>query len=117
MLKLLFLVIAIVLAVVCSMIIYNTIPLVKHEYDFYDYHVWECEECQKINGTFHLCSGFCTPTDDEIIYAIQEGNHTRLGIDVGCSIQLWEDCRERVPHGSLTGNYELVTLKEHFGGK
>lgn len=76
------------------------------EIDFYAYHVWECEECHKRNGTFHLCSGFCTESESPMIYE-KEG---WVGIDVGCAIPPNMDCKNNIPHGSLTGQMEL-----HFG--
>jgi len=79
------------------------LPVVPHEIDCYDYHVWECEECHKDNLTFAVCSGFCYEDD---------------GTDNNCMVTPRENCSKEIEHGSLTGQYEYRTgwslLKEKF---
>jgi len=55
-------------------------------YDFYDYHVWECEEAHKAGADWALCSGFW----------YEPSNQTPIVND--CLIQLSENCKQEVPH-------------------
>ena len=81
---------AIIFAIFLYLLLYNYI--LCPEVDFYDFHVWECEQCHAENLTFALCSGFC--------YSPQQSDLE----DGGCpAIHPLEDCAKTVPHGSLTG--------------
>ena len=62
-----------------------------HEIDFYDFHVWECEQCHEQNKSFAVCSGIC---------------YEDQSIDNGCMVTLNEICSESIEHGSITGQYE-----------
>jgi len=44
------------------------LPLPKYvEVDFYDFHVWECEQAHAKNMSYSLCSGFWyEPSEDHI---------------------------------------------------
>jgi len=51
-----------------SLFILFVLPLPKYvEVDFYDFHVWECEQAHAQNMSYSLCSGFwCEPHEDHI---------------------------------------------------
>ena len=71
-------------------------PVPKEE-DWYCYHVWECNECHKLNRTFYACSGFCG-----------EPNENDLDSKSPCAIHPSEVCEEHVAHGSNLGQTKWV---------
>jgi len=59
--------------------------------EFYDFHVWECEQAHEAGKDWALCSGFWYEPSDE------------LPSSNDCLIQLSEDCKAEVSHTSYVG--------------
>lgn len=81
---------------VFALVIFFIFPFSKEE-DWYCFHVWECEECHKLNRTFSVCSGFCyDPSDKD------------LDFNSPCAIHPSEICEDHVAHGSNLGSTIMV---------
>jgi len=73
-----------------SLFLFFGMPLPKPvEIDFYDWHVWECQQAHAQNMSYSLCSGFwCEPEPEHI-----------------ASPWVWHPSEDpyTIPHGSCLG--------------
>ena len=84
------------------LIVVFVIPLpLFQEVDFYDYHVWECEQAHANNMSYSLCSGFWYEPCLE-------------DIENPCVWHPCEDCHT-IPHGSILGTGETIMVFGIYG--
>ena len=76
-------------ALIVTILVYGYVFYPWIESDCYDFHVWECNECHKLNKTFLYCSGWC----------IDERSQG------GCGINPEEKCEDAIPHGCVIPHY------------
>lgn len=87
--------------IIIGMLVFLTTFPCPLEKDFYEFHIYECEEAHKINMTFAVCSGFVYPPEAS-------------DLKNPCLIHPSEPCKDNVAHGSNTGQKELRPLLNIF---
>ena len=72
------------------------------EVDFYDFHVWECEQAHGENMTYLVCSGFWVEP-------------SASDFDNSMAVHPLEDCSKCIAHGSNLGTGEIVVVFGIYG--
>jgi len=85
-----------------ALFLFFVVPLPKFvEVDFYEFHVWECQQAHAHNMSYSLCSGFW--------YEPQPGDISNPWV--------WHPSEDpyTIPHGSCLGTTEIIWVFGVYG--